>query len=266
VKYPPASWLTLALGLALFPWPSAAWAHSPTFAVYSKYEATAHGREVAFVFALDKAATLLLLEQRAAYAKVEPAAVEQYRDFFSRYLFERFAVWNDTVACTHPERLGRFFWDAPTGRMLAVTKFQCAAPLHELVIRSQLTHDMPTSHELVGDLQYGRALVRSYFVGDANEAHIVVDKLPQTSRTLGAPPRTRGKVAFVPPPDRVRRYEALAAAELGVSVAALGDGATNGRRRLFLYGLALLLLLVAGGGWGWTRRRRRRRPDVIAET
>jgi len=255
VKYPPASWLTLALGLA-WPWPSAAWAHSPSFAVYSKYEATAHDQDVAFVFALDKAATLLLLEQRAAYAKVEPAAVEQHRDFFSRYLFERFSVWNDGVACTHPERLGRFFWDAPTGRMLAVTKFQCAAPLHELIIRSQVTHDMPTSHELVGDLQYGRALVRSFFIGDANEARIVVDKLPQTSRTLGTPPRARGKVAFVPPPDRERRYEALAAAELGVSVAALSDGPTSSRRRLILSTLALLLL-VAFCGWGWTRWRRR---------
>src|SRR5437899_9174137 len=139
-----------------------AFAHSTTYAVYSKYEATTNGQAVAFVFALDKASVLQLLERDAPHApnapnapnaKVEPAAVADYRAFFSKYLFERFFVSNGGEACSHPAELGRFFWDEATSRVLAVTKYECRAALTELTIRSLVTHDMPTSHELVGDLQ-----------------------------------------------------------------------------------------------------------------
>jgi hydrogenase/urease accessory protein HupE len=183
--------------------------------IYSKYEATTYGRDVAFVFALDKTSVLQLVQQQVTHAPVAPEELERHRDFFSRWVFDRFTVQNDGATCTHPPSLGRFFWDAPTMRVLAVTRFQCRAPLHELVIRSSVTHDMPTSHEMVGDLQHGRALIRSYFASEWAEARIVVDQLPP-SRTLGPPPRARGRIASVPMPDRQRRYERLAAAELGV--------------------------------------------------
>ena len=63
--------LIFALAMAV---PAAAHAHSTTFAVYSKYEATTAGRSIGFVFALDKAAVLGLLERDAAHAKVSPEA------------------------------------------------------------------------------------------------------------------------------------------------------------------------------------------------
>ncbi len=74
--------------------------------------------------------------------------------------------------CQHPDALGRFFWDDATSRVVAVTKFACATELGDLQIRSLVTHDMPISHELVGDLQHGGALVRHFFRGDDVEAHI----------------------------------------------------------------------------------------------
>src|SRR5438045_6057268 len=100
-----------ALFLALALWPAAARAHSTTFAVYSKYEATTSGRSVVFVFALDRAAVLALLEREVAHAKVAPEAVADHRAFFSRFLFQRFSVSNDGAPCAHPDELGRFFWD-----------------------------------------------------------------------------------------------------------------------------------------------------------
>jgi len=153
---------------------NAARGHSTTFALYSKYEATTSGRDIAFVFALDRGAVLQLLERDLAHAHVDVAAVESYRAVFSAYLFARFFVSNDGVACRHPDQLGRFFWDAATGRVLAVTRYHCASELKQLTIRSLVTHDMPSSHELVGDLQHRRALVRSFFSGDDVEAHIAL--------------------------------------------------------------------------------------------
>src|SRR5689334_8963069 len=99
----------LILALAVVA-PAAARAHSTTYAVYSKYEATTAGRSIGFVFALDRAAVLALLERDAAHAKVPLEAVSEHRAFFSQYLFQRFAVSNDGVACSHPAELGRFFW------------------------------------------------------------------------------------------------------------------------------------------------------------
>src|SRR6185312_5035977 len=120
-------------------------AHSPTFAVYSKYEATTIDTRVVFVFALDKRAVLSLLERDAAHAPVAPEAIAHYDGFFSASLFDRVSVANDGAPCTHPDRLSLFRWDEPTKRVVAVTTFACAAPLDELVIRSRLTHDMPIS-------------------------------------------------------------------------------------------------------------------------
>jgi hydrogenase/urease accessory protein HupE len=200
-------------------------AHAPTFAVYSKYEATVSDKDIAFVFALDKRSLLLLLEREIAHAPVDPKAVERYRPAFSTYVFDRFSVRNNGAECSHPDQLGRFFWDEPTYRVLAVTHFHCASPLAELTIRSLITHDMPTSHELVGDLQYRRALVRNFFYGDEVEAHVSLARLPQTGEPIGAAPRAHGRFSYVAMPDRERRYNGLAAAELGVTsspVAALG--------------------------------------------
>jgi hypothetical protein len=213
-----------AWALFLFPfvalalWPAAARAHSTTFAVYSKYEATTSGRSVAFVFALDRVAVLALLERDVAHAKVAPEAVVEYRPFFSQYLFQRFSVSNGGAPCAHPDQLGRFFWDQPTGRVLAVTRFTCAADLSQLTIRSLVTHDMPISHELVGDLQHGQSLERSFFYGDDHvEARIDLAALPPPGEEVRAP-RQRGKFAYVSMPDKERRYTSLAENELGVAL------------------------------------------------
>jgi hypothetical protein len=206
----------LAVALAI---PRVASAHSTTFAKYSKYEATTSGRSVAFVFALDKAAVLGLLERDAGRGKIEPAMLPELRGLFSQYVFARFSLSNDGVPCRHPAELGRFFWDEPTGRVLAVTKFECAADLNELGIHAAITHDMPMSHELVGDLRHGRALERSFFYGDNLDARIALASLPAGGETSARPsPRPRQRFSYVSVPDRERRYEDLAGAELGVDL------------------------------------------------
>jgi hydrogenase/urease accessory protein HupE len=198
--------------------PSVARAHSPTNAVYSKYEGTTSGRAVAFVFALDKVAVLALLERDAAHRKVEPGEIVQYGDFFSKYLFDRFSVTNGSDACRHPDALGRFFWDDRTNRVLAVTKFECPSDLSVLTIRSLVTHDMPISHELVGDLQHGGALVRHFFRGDDTEARIDIASLPASGVVEPPPLRMRNRFAYVTVPDETRRYDDLARVELGADL------------------------------------------------
>src|SRR5690349_11596587 len=89
----------------------AAHAHTTTYAVYSKYEATARGRDIAFVFALDRDAVLGLLQRDMARRPVAVGELGQYRGQFSRYLFERFFVANGGVSCTHPQELALFGWD-----------------------------------------------------------------------------------------------------------------------------------------------------------
>jgi hypothetical protein len=228
--------------LALLPalLPAAALAHSTTYAVYSKYEATTSGRNVAFVFALDRAAVLSLLEKEVTHAKVAPEAIAEHKAFFSRFLFERFSVSNDGAPCTHPPELGRFFWDEPTARVLAVTSFACAADLATLTIRSRLTHDMPLAHELVGDLKHGKALERSFFAGDEQvEARLVLPALPQTGEsTTRARPRARFIATAVP--DRERRYLSLAEAELGVPLEGGASDARPGRTVLHFIGQGVL--------------------------
>ncbi len=195
--------------------PRLAFAHSPSFAVYSKYEATTSERSVAFVFALDKAATLSLLERDAAHRKLDVEEIPQFAPFFSKYLFDRFSVANAGVACKHPDDLGRFFWDGHTNRVVAVTKFVCDGALTDLTIHSLVTHDMPTSHELVGDLQHGGALVRHFFRGDDVEAHIVLSELPASGVVEPPPLKLKNRFAYVTVPDETRRYDDLAQAELG---------------------------------------------------
>jgi hydrogenase/urease accessory protein HupE len=207
--------------LALALWPAAARAHSTTFAVYSKYEATTSGRSIAFVFALDKASVLALLERDAAHAKVAPEAAVEYRGFFSQYLFQRFTVSNAGAACTHPDQLGRFFWDEPTKRMVAVTRFVCPNDLSQLTIRSLVTHDMPIPHEMVGDLQHGRSLERSFFHGDEVEARIDLSALPPPGVEV-RDTRKRARFSYAAVPDKERRYQSLAEGELGVPL----DGGT----------------------------------------
>jgi hydrogenase/urease accessory protein HupE len=205
-----------ALAVALLSvFPRAAHAHSPTYAVYSKYEATTDGSRIAFVFALDRAAVLSLLDRDAAHAKVAEENIATYADFFSAYLFGRFEVANDGVACAHPDRLARFFWDPATRRVVAVTSFTCAGALHDLAIRSRLTHDMPVSHELVGDLQHGDALMRNFFRGDDTEAHVALGDLPASGVVEAPHARSRNRFSYVAIPDKVRRYDDLMRAELG---------------------------------------------------
>jgi hydrogenase/urease accessory protein HupE len=251
----------MAVALAL---PSTARAHSTTFAMYSKYEATTHGTDIAFVFALDKGAVLQLLEREVGPSTIDPRTIELYRSHFSKYLFARFSVRNDGADCSHTDELRRFFWDEATGRVLAVTRYQCASPLRELTIRSLVTHDLPLPHELVGDLQHGRALSRSFFAGDDVEARISLPSLPQSGERKGhAAARGRGKFSYVAMPDKERRYTALAASELGVDE--LGDAATDvhpwktlihfiGQGILHIFTgydhiLFILTLLLAVGSW-----------------
>jgi hypothetical protein len=252
----------LALLLALLP-AAPVVAHSTTYAVYSKYEATTSGQSVVFVFALDRAAVLALLERDVTHAKVAPEAIAAHKAFFSKYLFERFTVSNEGVPCTHPAQLGRFFWDEATARVLAVTSFACPAALSTLTITSRLTHDMPIAHELVGDLKHGKALERSFFAGeDRVEARIVLPALPQTGEsTTKARPRARFVATAVP--DRERRYQNLAEAELGTALE--GEGASDrrpGRTLLHFIGqgvlhiftgydhvLFILTLLFGVGSW-----------------
>jgi hydrogenase/urease accessory protein HupE len=209
--------LLLALILVGSLWTSVARAHSPTFAVYSKYEATTSDRSIAFVFALDKAAVSSLLERDAAHHKVELAEISEYGAFFSRYLFDRFSVSNGGDPCRHPDALGRFFWDDATKRVVAVTKFVCETELGDLRIRSLVTHDMPVSHELVGDLQHGGALVRHFFRGDDVEAHVDLASLP-ASGVVEPALHMRNRFAYVTVPDQIRRYDGLAQAELGAEL------------------------------------------------
>lgn len=229
--------LTLVLALL----PAAARAHSTTYAVYSKYEATTSGRNVVFVFALDRAAVLALLEREVTHAKVAPETIADHKRWFSQWLFQRFSVSNEGAACAHPAELGRFFWDEPTARVLAVTSFSCPADLGALTIRSLVTHDMPIAHELVGDLKHGRALERSFFSGeDKAETRIDLRGLPQTGE---APAKVQRRARFVAAavPDQERRYLSLAEAELGVALeGAAAYDARPGRTLLHFIGQGVL--------------------------
>ena len=252
----------LALILVGSLWSNVARAHSPTFAVYSKYEGTTSGRSIAFVFALDKVAVLSLLERDAAHHKVEVAEISQYGAFFSQYVFDRFSVSNGGAMCEHPDALGRFFWDDATNRVVAVTKFVCATELGDLRIRSLVTHDMPISHELVGDLQHGGALVRHFFRGDDVEAHVDVASLP-TSGVTEPPLHLRNRFAYVTVPDETRRYNGLAQAELGADLpgerpvdvhpaATLAHFVGEGIRHIFTgydHILFIVTLILSVGTW-----------------
>jgi hypothetical protein len=88
---------------------------------------------------------------------------------------------------------------------------------------------MPFPHELVGDLQHGGVLVRHFFAGDDVEAHIDLASLPQ-SGVVEPPRRRRQKFAYITVPDEVRRYDALASAELGVDVTSGAHQAADGLR------------------------------------
>jgi len=249
------AWWFPALAAFLVSYPLVARAHAPTFAVYSKYEATTSGRNVVFVFAFDKAPVLSLLERDAAHGKVDLADVGQYGSFFSKYLFDRFFVANDGVLCTHPHELGRFFWDENTHDVLAVTKFVCGSELTELTIRSLVTHDMPMSHELVGDLQHGSALVRHFFSGDDIEAQIALGSLPASGVVEPRRVRQRNHFSYVAVPDEVRRYEALASAELGVDAAPASLPPAKARTIVFAWmavAAASLIILKVSQGIGKT--------------
>jgi hydrogenase/urease accessory protein HupE len=228
-RSPPASRFRLALRGALcalvlvwFVWPGLARAHAPAFAVYSKYEATTRGRDVAFVFELDAPSVLALLQRDAAPTvhgdaapKVTAADLPQYLPFFSDYLLSRFSVSNDGALCAHPAALSHFLRDDATTHILAVTKFSCPAELDTLTIRSLVTHDLPVPHELVGDLQHGETLVRRFFLGDDVETTISIPSLPPSGLDEPRRAKRHGQISYVLEPDRIRRFDALARAELG---------------------------------------------------
>jgi hypothetical protein len=190
-------------------------AHSTSFAVFSKYEATIADQNIAFVFALDKAAALKLMQQLTG-AEIPVEKLDKYGDVFGKYLFQKFWVANNGVGCSHPAKLSHFGWDRDTKRVVAVTKFTCSSAFRDLTIHSLVTHDMPIPHELVGDLLYGKKLVRSFFNGYSTKTTLHLDSLPKRERRPG---RRRRDFTSVPEPGRERRYETLAAAELGVDMA-----------------------------------------------
>jgi hypothetical protein len=182
--------------------------------MYSRYEATTSGDAIAFVFAFPTRAILPLVST-LANKTVERSDLASYQEPFSRYLFDRFSVSDDGEPCEHPPQVAQFFWDAPSDRALAVTKFVCRSKLTHLTIRSRVTHDMPVSHELVGDLRHGHALVRSFFSGEDAQAQVDLSTL-----TASAPPGDQDARRSARPgvPDRERRYEDLASKALGIDL------------------------------------------------
>jgi len=195
-------------------------AHFATSSVYSKVELTTSDRAIAAVFAFDTAAVLRVL-QHDANARVDRSNLDQFADVFTAYLFPRFSVANGGRACDHPPTLARFFFDAASDRVIAVTKFACDAPLDDLVVRSVVTRDMPLQHDLVGDLRHGRALVRHFFTSTDLEAHVVLSSIPQVAPAagdLGADDAGAHVNARIP--DRERLYEQLASDTLGLPLPA----------------------------------------------
>jgi hypothetical protein len=189
-------------------------AHAPESSLYSKYEATAAGDTIAFVFAFPTRAILPLVSTLVERT-IERSDLALYREPFSRYLFDRFFVSNDGEPCEHPPQLTEFFWDSPSNRALAVTKFVCRSKLAHLTIRSRVTHDMPVAHELVGDLRQGRALVRSFFSGDDAEANVDLSSLTPSSPPSDQDARRNARPGV---PERERRYEDLASKALGIDL------------------------------------------------
>jgi hypothetical protein len=207
-------------------------AHAPESSLYSRYEATTSGdTTIAFVFAFPTRAILPLVST-LANKTVDRDDLASYREPFSWYLFDRFSVSNDGAPCEHPPQVTQLFWDAPSDRALAVTKFVCRSKLAHLTIRSRVTHDMPVAHELVGDLRHGRALARSFFSGD--DAEVTLDL---SSLTPNAPPGDEDARRSARPgvPGRERCYEDLASKALGIDLAGdaghAGAGADDARVR-----------------------------------
>jgi hydrogenase/urease accessory protein HupE len=196
-------------------------AHAPESSVYSKYEATTSGDTIAFVFAFPTRAIVPLVSTLADKT-IDRSDLASYEAPFSRYLFDRFSVSNDGEPCEHPPQLTTFFWDAPSNRALAVTKFVCRSKLAHLTIRSRVTHDMPVAHELVGDLRHGPALVRSFFSGDDAEASIDLSSLTQSPAPSDPDARRSARPGV---PEQERRYEDLASKALGIDLA--GDAGTD---------------------------------------
>jgi hypothetical protein len=228
--------LVLALGSA-----RTATGHAPVSNLYSKYEATTAGYTIAFVFAFP-ARAILPLVSTLADRTIEKSDLASYREPLSRYLFDRFSVSNDDQPCDHPAQVTQFFWDEPSNQALAVTKFVCRSKLAHLTIRSRVTHDMPVSHELVGDLRHGRALVRTFFSGDDAEANIDLSSL-----TPGAPPSDEDARRSARPgvPERERRHEDLASKALGIDLPRDAGADVDARVRRIVW----VLVALAAAAW-----------------
>jgi hypothetical protein len=236
----------LLVVLGLFS-PRTASAHAPESSLYSRYEATTNGVAIAFVFAFP-ARAILPLVSTLADKTIDKDDLASYQEPLSRYLFDRFSVANDGQPCDHPAQVTQFFWDSPSNQALAVTKFVCRSKLAHLTVRSRVTHDMPVSHELVGDLRHGRALVRNFFSGDDAVADVDL-----TSLTPGAPPSDEDarRSARKGVPDRERRYEDLASKALGIDLSDNAGGAVDARVRRALW----ILVAVAAAAWIAVRAR-----------
>ncbi len=199
--------------------PRAAFAHATQSSVYSKFEATTSGQAVAVVFAFNTPAMLRELQREAA-ARVDRSNLDGYGDLFAHYVFARFSIANDGQPCEHPPTFARFFWDSAGDHVIAVTKFECATPLDDLVIRSVVTRDMPLPHDLVGDLRHGRSLVRHFFSSTDVEARIALASLADTAPGPIAYPTSDAGMSGAPAnaaiPDQERLYEELASRALNI--------------------------------------------------
>ena len=221
-----ASSRILVLLLAIFSaWPRTAAAHASQSSTYSKAEMTTSGQAIAVVFAFDTPAVLRQL-QHDANARVDRQNLNTYGDLFAQFLFPRFTVSNGGEACDHPPVLASFFWDGARDHVIAVTKFECHAPLGDLVVRSQVTRDMPLPHELVCDLRNGRALVRHFFTSSDVEMRVALASLPPgtTDTSLGA---DAGVHVNPRVPDQERLYESLASETLNLPLPAEARAATD---------------------------------------
>jgi hydrogenase/urease accessory protein HupE len=181
---------------------------------YSKFEATSSERDIVIVFGLDTGAVLELIERDVTHEKAGTGQIEGHRSWFSRYLFERFWVKNDGLACTAAPELLRFFYDSPTNRVVAATKYACPTDLGDVAFHSTLTPEMPTPHELVGDFQYSKASERRFLSAEETDVHVLVHAMRQAELAAPSGAVSERARSWAGQHNRLRQYDDIATAIL----------------------------------------------------
>src|SRR5438034_356672 len=145
------AWVSrFALGAAMLAAPATARAHATTFAMYSKYEATVSGSDIAFVFALDKRAVLQLVEREVAPGAVGGGGGRQRRHararqvHLRRHARPRTALHGAGAGRAGPAARGRRSGGrrAPAGDAVALRRPR--HPAHPQRLRSPAVH--PHAH------------------------------------------------------------------------------------------------------------------------